>query len=49
MTFLWWFHTKAGIDRGSKKEEEAKRRAAIQAAIDAGEVGGNMTNMSWCS
>eukprot|EP00434_Breviolum_minutum_P042177 symbB.v1.2.037527.t1/scaffold5570.1/size25768/2 len=28
---------KAGIDRGSKKEEEAKRRAAIQAAIDAGE------------
>lgn len=28
---------RAGIDRGSKKEEEAKRRAAIQAAIDAGE------------
>jgi len=28
---------KAGIDRGSKKEEEAKRRAAIQAALDAGE------------
>lgn len=28
---------RAGIDRGSKKEEEAKRRAAIQAALDAGE------------
>ncbi|CAJ1330419.1 unnamed protein product [Effrenium voratum] len=27
----------AGIDRGSKKEEEAKRRAAIQKALDAGE------------
>ncbi|CAJ1372171.1 unnamed protein product [Effrenium voratum] len=28
---------RAGIDRGSKKEEEAKRRAAIQKALDAGE------------